>query len=156
MENLQVKVRDLVNAIPALNVLLTYKSKEGEPPSLVFGMMVAEIVEAVQPHVNAYNKTTERYRQDCGLTQAEKAFREKYRAQLERGQEVFGEDADALKALMEKFNAENEKLLDSEIQVATGKIAMSLLQEEKIGLTAQHLHALRWLLVRDVDLKFAP
>lgn len=172
---LNATVGDVVNAIPALNYLLLYGEGTGAPPSLIFSMMVAEVVEAIGPHIEAYNLALRQYRQSIGLTEKLAAFETQFGVrhptqwdarwtpvQRASAQQKLGSaDPDAVAAfdrelasLLEQVETQDASLRKVEIAVQVGKLPLSLLQGENIRLTGQQAHALRWLIRRDVPLPF--
>lgn len=160
-QKMTVNVRKLVNAVPVLNHLLVYQTGEGVPTSLVFSMIVAEIVEAVNPHVTAYNRAIAAYRKNLGLEGALREYQKKWRVEYgalvtkeltDEEKAVLLEEHDRINALLEKFDEEQQKLQEHSLEIEARKIPMTLLQAENIRLTGQQMHGLLWLLVADVPM----
>ncbi len=135
--SLSVRLGDLVDSVETLNQLVAEKPN-GKAPSAAVSMTLAEVVSAVNPHLENYQKVLDQ-------------LREKYREPVKdrEGKAVEGQYRIPPKN-QKAFNEELEALRDMRVQLPIGMIPFSALENEGLGLTAQALSALKWLVQRDV------
>lgn len=153
-----VDVRKLVNAVPVLNFLLVYGTERNEPTSLLFSMLIAEIAEAINPHVTPYNRALDAYRKSSGLETRLREYRQRWgvdygalvqKELTDEEKAALRQDHDSINDLLETMEAEKEKLLEQPMALETPVIPLSLLQGENIRLSGRQMHGLLWLIERE-------
>lgn len=150
-------VGEVMNLVPVVNYLLVVKPN-GRPTSLLFGMLVAEVAAALEPHVSAFNAALKKFNQDLGVTAESRRFAETYGVEFGAGmpsnldaetRRQFFADTHRIEPLVAQLEEEERELRAVRVEVRTPRLAVATLEREGVELTGQQLHALRCLLVLD-------
>jgi len=123
---MQVTLRDLVVSQSALSELC------GQKGSAKMTYTLALVLNAVRPHLEAYQKAVE-------------VLQEKYFIPDEKNKEVLRVDP----SKRDVFRQESDEILAQEVNLPIGKIRFTVFAAENLDINAINLSLLQWLIKED-------